>query len=271
MACVHEVSCEEGGSTRRIEHYATKVPAVTLVLDHQDRRHDAWRDRRRRDEHDLNWGYLVGTAIFRTLLAMLVVAANCAKKFHPLLYWATIVASTTAGTTMADFADRSSASATPAGRPAVSRVMAVSPCGTGRRHGLGANGEHAEGRNLLLGHDHLFADAGHGAGRLDRGYAAASATRAAPLVFGAALVGARGPATTGRSVSRVMLFWAAFILTRPLGATVGDFLDKPISHGGLDFKVVRLPRQTSRLSSSGASSHAASGPRYPSRGCPRHE
>src|SRR6202021_1781501 len=55
----------------------------------------------------LNWGYLVGTAIFFSLLVLLVTAQIAAKKFHPFLYWATIVASTTAGTTMADFADRS--------------------------------------------------------------------------------------------------------------------------------------------------------------------
>ena len=55
----------------------------------------------------LNWGYLIGTAIFFTLLVALVVAQIFAKKFHPFLYWATIVASTTAGTTMADLADRS--------------------------------------------------------------------------------------------------------------------------------------------------------------------
>ena len=55
----------------------------------------------------LNWGYLTGTAIFLPALVILVVAQILAKKFHPLLYWATIVASTTFGTTMADFADRS--------------------------------------------------------------------------------------------------------------------------------------------------------------------
>src|SRR6202051_3568247 len=55
----------------------------------------------------LNWGYLLGTALFLALLVVLVICQNAAKKFHPFLYWATIVASTTAGTTMADFADRS--------------------------------------------------------------------------------------------------------------------------------------------------------------------
>src|ERR1700687_5576100 len=55
----------------------------------------------------LNWGYLLGTALFLALLVALVICQIAAKKFHPFLYWATIVASTTAGTTMADFADRS--------------------------------------------------------------------------------------------------------------------------------------------------------------------
>src|SRR5258706_16107274 len=55
----------------------------------------------------LNWGYLVGTAIFLAALITLVACQIAAKKFHPLLYWATIVASATFGTTMADFADRS--------------------------------------------------------------------------------------------------------------------------------------------------------------------
>jgi uncharacterized membrane-anchored protein len=55
----------------------------------------------------LGWGYLAGTALFLALLVVLVIAQIAAKKFHPVLYWATIVASTTFGTTMADFADRS--------------------------------------------------------------------------------------------------------------------------------------------------------------------
>src|SRR5580700_3147876 len=55
----------------------------------------------------LNWGYLTGTAIFLSLLAALVILQIAARRFHPFLYWSTIVASTTAGTTMADFADRS--------------------------------------------------------------------------------------------------------------------------------------------------------------------
>src|ERR1700748_672944 len=90
------------------ENYASKVPEVTLIF---------WIIKIAATTlgetggdtvtMTLNWGYLVGTAIFFTLLVVLVVFQVAAKKFHPFLYWATIVASTTAGTTMADFADRS--------------------------------------------------------------------------------------------------------------------------------------------------------------------
>ena len=76
-------------------------------LDHQDRGHDAGRDRRRYRDDDVELGYLVGTALFLSLLLVLVILQVAAKRFYPWLYWATIVASTTAGTTMADFADRS--------------------------------------------------------------------------------------------------------------------------------------------------------------------
>ena len=75
-------------------------------------------------------GYLVGTAIFLSALVVLVAIQIAAKKFHPFLYWSTIVASTTAGTTMADFATRSS--------------------------GIGRDGQHAKGRSVLLGGDYVF-------------------------------------------------------------------------------------------------------------------
>src|SRR6516165_9714022 len=93
---------------RAVEQYASKVPEVTLVF---------WIIKIAATTlgetggdtvtMTLNWGYLVGTAIFFTLLVVLVIWQISVKTFHPYLYWATIVASTTAGTTMADFADRS--------------------------------------------------------------------------------------------------------------------------------------------------------------------
>jgi len=181
----------------------------------------------------LNWGYLAGTALFVSLLVALVYLQIAAKKFQPVLYWATIVASTTAGTTMADFADRSL--------------------------GIG----YAGGSTVLF----LCLMATLGAWYWTLG-SISVATVAAPRVeifywiaitfsqtLGTALgdwtADATGLGYDGGAVlfaaclavlvlvyfftntSRVFLFWAAFILTRPLGATVGDFLDKPVRDGGL--------------------------------------
>jgi uncharacterized membrane-anchored protein len=181
----------------------------------------------------LNWGYLTGSAIFLPLLAALVIVQISAKRFHPFLYWATIVASTTAGTTMADFADRSL--------------------------GIGYTG----GSSLLLGcvlavlavwywSEGTISVETVNTPRVEAFYWAAitfSQTLGTALgdwmadstglgYEGGALVFAAGLAILAvvyyrTAVSRVLLFWAAFILTRPLGATVGDFLDKPVSHGGL--------------------------------------
>jgi uncharacterized membrane-anchored protein len=181
----------------------------------------------------LNWGYLAGTAIFLSLLVVFVVMQIVAKKFHPFLYWATIVASTTFGTTMADFADRSL--------------------------GIGYTG----GSTLLLGLLLATLALWHGSlgtisvetvytAKVEAFYWAAitlsqtlgtalgdwmADTTGLGYVGGAAVFGVGlallAAAYYRTTVSRVLLFWAAFILTRPLGATVGDLLDKPHSHGGL--------------------------------------
>ena len=179
----------------------------------------------------LGWGYLTGTAIFLALLVVLIAAQIAADRFHPFLYWATIVASTTTGTTLADFC-----------RPIFGYrlrgwlfpVVCVPNGDAGplvlvARLDLGRNDQHAESGSVLLGGHHTVADIGNGARRLDDtglGY------------VGGALAFAVGLAVLAlayyvTNVSRVLLFWAAFILSRPLGATVGDFLDKPVSEGGL--------------------------------------
>ena len=119
----------------------------------------------------LNWGYLLGTALFLSLLVVFVILQIAAKKFHPYLYWATIVASTTAGTTMADFADRSLG----IGYAGGSSLLFVLPDGDARRLvsvaglDLGRHRQYAEGRGVLLDRDHILANAGHRARRLDRG------------------------------------------------------------------------------------------------------
>ncbi|MBN9532106.1 MAG: hypothetical protein J0H30_03895 [Alphaproteobacteria bacterium] len=181
----------------------------------------------------LNLGYLVGTAIFLSALVVLVVAQIAAKKFQPFLYWATIIASTTAGTTMADFADRSLGIGYAGGSTlllaAMIAVLALWYRAEGTISVDTVNTPRVEAfywaaitisqtLGTALG-DWMADDAGVG-------FAGGA------LVFGAALaVVAALYFWTG--ISRVLLFWAAFILTRPLGATVGDFLDKPLNHGGL--------------------------------------
>jgi uncharacterized membrane-anchored protein len=181
----------------------------------------------------LNWGYLTGTAIFLVVLVVLVAVQIATKKFHPFLYWATIVASTTFGTTMADFADRSL--------------------------GIGYTGGSAFLLGLLLATLALwYWSLGSisvetvNTPKVEAFYWAAitfSQTLGTALgdwtadatglgYEGGALVFAAGLAAIAAiycwtNVSRVLLFWAAFILTRPLGATLADFLDKPLDHGGL--------------------------------------
>jgi uncharacterized membrane-anchored protein len=182
----------------------------------------------------LNWGYLVGTAIFLSALVVLVVLQIAAKKFHPLLYWATIVASTTFGTTMADFADRSLGIGYTGGSLALLlcllAVLGLWYWSLGSISVETVNTPKVEAfywaaitfsQTLGTALGDWMADS------TGLGYQGGALVFAAALAIVAAFY-------YWTDVSRVLLFWAAFILTRPLGATVGDFLDKPTSHGGLD-------------------------------------
>jgi uncharacterized membrane-anchored protein len=181
----------------------------------------------------LDWGYLAGTALFLTLLVVLVACQIAAKKFHPYLYWATIVASTTAGTTMADFADRSLGIGYAGGSLLLLACVVVTLAAWYWSEGSISVATVSTPRveafywvaitfsqtlGTALG-DWTADDTGLG---YDGG----------ALLFGAALA-IVAAAYFFTNISRVTLFWAAFILTRPLGATVGDFLDKPVSDGGL--------------------------------------
>src|SRR6266576_481892 len=182
----------------------------------------------------LNWGYLDGTAIFVGFLLVLVAAQIFATRFHPLLYWATIVASTTFGTTMADFADRSLGIGYTGGSTLLflclmsvlglwywsQGTISVNTVSTPKVEAFyWAAITFSQTLGTALGD--WLADTG------GLGYEGGA------LVFGAGLA-ILAAAYYWTEVSRVGLFWAAFILTRPLGATVGDFLDKPVSHGGLN-------------------------------------
>ena len=181
----------------------------------------------------LNWGYLAGTALFLGLLIVLVIAQILARKFQPFLYWATIVASTTFGTTMADFADRSLGIGYSGGSTLLfvsliavlglwywsEGTISVNTVSTPRVEAFyWAAITVSQTLGTALGD--WMADTG------GLGYGDGALVFAAGLAVIAALY-------FWTSLSRVLLFWAAFILTRPLGATVGDFLDKPMNHGGL--------------------------------------
>ncbi len=181
----------------------------------------------------MNLGYLVGTAIFLSALVVLVLLQVLAKKFHPFVYWATIIASTTAGTTMADFADRSLGIGY-AGGTTVLLVCLLATLGVWYRTqgSVSVNTVKTPNVELFYWATITFSQTlgtalgDWAADDTGLGYDGAA------LVFGAALAGVAA-AYFWTKTSRVLLFWAAFILTRPLGATVGDFLDKPVDHGGL--------------------------------------
>ena len=181
----------------------------------------------------LHWGYLDGTAIFLALLVALVIWQIVADKFHPFLYWATIVASTTFGTTMADFADRSLGIGYTGGSSflfaGLMAVLALWYWSLGSISVATVKTPKVEAfywaaitlsQTLGTALGDWLADTG------GVGYEGGA------LVFGAGLA-VLAAAYYWTNLSRVTLFWAAFILTRPLGATVGDLLDKPVSHGGL--------------------------------------
>ncbi len=181
----------------------------------------------------MKWGYLAGTALFLVALVALVAYQIMAKKFHPIIYWSTIVASTTFGTTMADFADRSLGIGYTGGSTLL-LVSLIAVLGfwywslgsisveTVKTPKVEAFYWVAITLSQTLGTalGDWLADTG------GLGYEGGA------LVFGAAIA-IVASAYYWTNVSRVFLFWAAFILTRPLGATVGDYLDKPLNHGGL--------------------------------------
>lgn len=181
----------------------------------------------------MDLGYLVGTAVFLPALVILVAAQIMAKKFHPFLYWATIIASTTAGTTMADFADRSLGVGYPGGSLILLGCVLASLAvwywaeGTVSVNTVSRPRVEAFYWVTITFSQTLGTALGDWAADAGLGYGGGA------LVFGIALA-IVAAAYFWTNLSRVSLFWAAFILTRPLGATVGDFFDKPIAQGGLN-------------------------------------
>jgi uncharacterized membrane-anchored protein len=178
-------------------------------------------------------GYLVGTAMFGLALVVLVWFQIRSRRFNPWLYWMTIVASTTCGTTLADFADRSLGVGYPGGSLLLLACVLLSlfawyrALGTVDVNTISTPKSEAFYWMTITFSQTLGTALGDWVADAGLGYGGGA------LVFGAGLALLAILYFT-TNVSRVLLFWAAFILTRPLGATVGDFLDKPVASGGLE-------------------------------------
>ena len=183
--------------------------------------------------HPNPYGYLIGSAIFGVLLLALVWVQIRARKFNPWLYWATIVASTTAGTTLADFADRSLGIGYLGGSLLLLACVALSLIAWYRTLGTVDVNSVSEPRQEIFYWVTITFSQTLGTALGDWIADAGLGYSGGALVFGAGLV-VLAVLYFATRISRVFLFWAAFILTRPLGATIGDFLDKPHAKGGLD-------------------------------------
>jgi uncharacterized membrane-anchored protein len=181
----------------------------------------------------MHLGYLIGTGIFAAIFLAAVVAQVRARKFHPLLYWATIIATTTVGTTLADFADRSLGIGYAGGSSLLLILLLGSLFVWYRSMGsVSVNTVSSPKAEAFYWVTIMFSQTlGTALGDWTADTAGLGYTGAA-IVF-AIMLALVAVAYYRTSFSRTLLFWAAFILTRPLGAVVGDFLDKPLNAGGL--------------------------------------
>ena len=181
----------------------------------------------------MDLGYLVGTAIFGVVFIAAVAAQISARRFHPSLYWFVIVATTTAGTTLADYFDRSLGIGYLGGSSLLATLLILSLVVWQRALGsvsintiTSPKAEMYYWATIMFSQTLGTALGDWMADSTGLGYRGGAVVFAAGLAIVAC-------AYYWTSISRTALFWSAFVLTRPLGATVGDFLDKPFNHGGL--------------------------------------
>jgi len=181
----------------------------------------------------LGLGYLVSTGIFALFFAVGVALQIRARTFHPVLYWAVIIATTTVGTTLADFADRSLGIGYAGGSALLLVLLAASFAlwhsfggGISLRHMPSRRGEGFYWLTIMLSQTLGTALGDWTADTQGLGY------KGAALLFGG-LILLIAAAYKWTKFSPLLLFWCSFVLTRPLGAVLGDFLDKPLDHGGL--------------------------------------
>jgi uncharacterized membrane-anchored protein len=178
-------------------------------------------------------GYLVGTGIFAAIFIVAVAAQVSAKKFHPALYWTTIVATTTVGTTLADFADRSLGVGYAGGTAILFAALSASLLLWYRTLGSVAVDAVTSPRSEMFYWVTIMFSQTLGTALGDWTADTAGLGYGGGMLVFCAMLTAIAAAYYRTGISRTALFWAAFILTRPLGAVVGDLLDKPISSGGL--------------------------------------
>ena len=178
-------------------------------------------------------GYLTGTVIFSIVFFLAVLIQIMAKKFHPIIYWITIIATTTVGTTLADFADRSLGIGYTGGSVILLSFLLVSLFVWYRTIGnisvsniTTVKAEIFYWVTIMFSQTLGTALGDWTADTANLGYISAAGIFGGLLIVLVALY-------YMTKISRTFLFWTAFILTRPLGAVLGDFIDKPINHGGL--------------------------------------
>jgi uncharacterized membrane-anchored protein len=183
----------------------------------------------------LGLGYALGSLIFIGLFALAVAAQLRAKSYHPFLYWAVILATTTAGTAMADFGDRSLGIGYLGGSLVMASLLAIALGAWFRTTGSLAVDHVVPPRDevfywaAILFSQTLGTALGDWLANMDGvGFGGAAVVFGAGIAFVALCY-------FFTNLSRTLLFWSAFILTRPLGATLGDLLDKPVAEGGLNF------------------------------------
>jgi uncharacterized membrane-anchored protein len=181
----------------------------------------------------MHLGYLVSTGIFAAVFAVAVIVQITAKKFHPVIYWVTIIATTTVGTTLADFADRSLGIGYAGGTTILFLSLLASlfiwkqTLGTVAVDSVSSpKSEMFYWVTIMFSQTLGTALGDWAADTAGLGYGGGA------LLFGSMLA-IIAAAYYRTKISHTVLFWMAFILTRPLGAVVGDFLDKPLAHGGL--------------------------------------
>ena len=216
------------------EHALSKVPEVTLIFwiikiiatTLGETGGDAV-------SMSMDLGYLVGTAIFAAIFLVAVVVQIKAERFHPFLYWVTIVATTTVGTTLADFADRSLGIGYTGGTALLFALLMASLAIWYKSLGsIAVNTVSTPKAEMFYWITIMFSQT-LGTALGDWTADTAGLGYGGGAIIFSSLLGIVLAAYFWTNISRTVLFWAAFILTRPLGAVLGDFLDKPLSAGGL--------------------------------------